>query len=446
MNEWICECGKANDGKFCIFCGRKKPEDKVPEEWKCSCGAINKGKFCSQCGSARPSVAEDASQEPENISENQRPAQQNNEIVPVENKPVVQSDEIVQVENHPEVQDESREYEPAAVAHKAPNKKTMAIILAIIVLVAAYFGYNKYLESQYDSHCQEFNATITEMKTIMVDVGNLSGDPDEEGRQKAIDTLKGDVDKLKEINEYFQTSKLPDKASMEKAYWVGISDKMSVLGEKTLALLEYNNRVAGPTHKKHLEEIKTICKDFNEAKNEVNHFLDNNNSNVDGKSARDFLELDKIEKGIDHYLDNKYSFDSKKVEEDAKKYQAKLKESNDELLKKQEVVFLIDRVYKDMNNTISISGHFHNNTGDVVSGIQGMLIDVTLKNGDEEVFSQKDYQDDANNKFENLMIPANGDSWPTYLQVKSDIKDIDFDNFEASVHKIKWKVRKLVKK
>ena len=420
MNKWICECGKANDGKFCIFCGKKKPEDKATEEWTCGCGAINKGKFCSQCGTPRPGEAE--------------------------NVPAVQSKEMVQVENQVEVQEVSGEYQPAAAAHKAPSKKTMTLVVAIIVLVAAYFGYNKYLESRYDSHCQEYNATITEMKTTLVDVGNLTGDPEEEGRQKAIDTLKGDVDKLKEINEYFQTSKLPDKAALEKEYWVGISNKMSVLGDKSVATLEYNNRIVGPTHNKHKEEFIAIAKEFFTTKNDINHFLDNNNSNVDGKGAKEFLELDNMGKAMEHYIDSKESFDAKKAKEDAEKYQAKLKEANDELLKKQEVVFLVDSVYKNINGMITISGRFHNNTGDMVSGIQGMLIDVTLKNGDEEVFSQKDYQDDANNKFENMMIPANGDSWPMYLQVNANVKDIDFDNFEASVHKIKWKVRKLVKK
>lgn len=445
MNKWICECGKANDGKFCVFCGRKKPEDKATDAWICSCGAANQGKFCSQCGTAKPEDAAQTSESGNEPAENteaasggQLPTVQDHEIVPVDNRPAVQANEMVQAE----VQDVPY----ASAARKVPNRKIIAIVAVVILLVAAYFGYNKYLESQYDSHCQEFNATILEMKTTMVDVGNLSGDPEEEARQTAIDTLQGDVDKLKEIHEYFQNSKLPDKAALEQPYWVGISDKMSVFGEKSLAVLSYNNRVAGPTHKKHLEEIKSMYKEFSDAKNDVNHFLDNNNSNVDGNGARELLELDKMANGIEHYTDSKYNFDSKKVQEDAKKYQEKLKEANDELMKKQEVVFLVNTVNKTNYGTIRIGGNFYNNTDDTVSGIQDMLIDVTLKNGDEEVFSQKDYQDPENNKLANWSLPAHGTSWPVYLEVKANVKDIDFDNFEVSVHKIKWKVRKLVKK
>lgn len=50
VNGWKCACGAVNDGKFCIECGAKKPEDG----WKCACGAVNKGKFCPECGAKKP--------------------------------------------------------------------------------------------------------------------------------------------------------------------------------------------------------------------------------------------------------------------------------------------------------------------------------------------------------------------------------------------------------
>ena len=48
QDEWICECGIKNKGKFCINCG-KKHEIKI----KCpKCGTINEAaaKFCNECG------------------------------------------------------------------------------------------------------------------------------------------------------------------------------------------------------------------------------------------------------------------------------------------------------------------------------------------------------------------------------------------------------------
>ena len=51
-NEWTCECGQKNEGKFCAQCGKAKPEKLLG--WKCECGQVNEGKFCSQCGKPQP--------------------------------------------------------------------------------------------------------------------------------------------------------------------------------------------------------------------------------------------------------------------------------------------------------------------------------------------------------------------------------------------------------
>ena len=46
--EWKCDCGNVNKGKFCSNCGKPKSNKK-----KCTkCGAENEAtdKFCSECG------------------------------------------------------------------------------------------------------------------------------------------------------------------------------------------------------------------------------------------------------------------------------------------------------------------------------------------------------------------------------------------------------------
>ena len=53
-NEWTCSCGAKNTGKFCMECGKPKPET---QEWTCSCGAKNTGKFCTECGKPKPAAA-----------------------------------------------------------------------------------------------------------------------------------------------------------------------------------------------------------------------------------------------------------------------------------------------------------------------------------------------------------------------------------------------------
>ena len=53
QSSWKCVCGTANTGKFCSECGKPRPENTT---WTCSCGAVNQGKFCSECGKAKPNM------------------------------------------------------------------------------------------------------------------------------------------------------------------------------------------------------------------------------------------------------------------------------------------------------------------------------------------------------------------------------------------------------
>ena len=53
--KWVCNCGKANTGKFCIICGSPRPAAPAPSaEWVCTCGKANTGKFCIKCGAPQP--------------------------------------------------------------------------------------------------------------------------------------------------------------------------------------------------------------------------------------------------------------------------------------------------------------------------------------------------------------------------------------------------------
>lgn len=47
-NEWTCECGIKNDGKFCVNCG--KPKNNKKECPKCKTINESTDKFCSECG------------------------------------------------------------------------------------------------------------------------------------------------------------------------------------------------------------------------------------------------------------------------------------------------------------------------------------------------------------------------------------------------------------
>lgn len=52
---WTCDCGNPdNRGKFCMECGKPKPQDAG---WTCGCGTVNQGKFCVECGLKKPEGA-----------------------------------------------------------------------------------------------------------------------------------------------------------------------------------------------------------------------------------------------------------------------------------------------------------------------------------------------------------------------------------------------------
>ena len=52
---WVCACGTANTGKFCMNCGQPQPQ---PQGWVCpKCNTTNQGKFCMNCGASKPAGA-----------------------------------------------------------------------------------------------------------------------------------------------------------------------------------------------------------------------------------------------------------------------------------------------------------------------------------------------------------------------------------------------------
>lgn len=49
LQDWTCTCGKTNNRKFCMDCGKPRPVLK----WTCECGTVNERNFCTECGKPR---------------------------------------------------------------------------------------------------------------------------------------------------------------------------------------------------------------------------------------------------------------------------------------------------------------------------------------------------------------------------------------------------------
>lgn len=453
-NVWVCSCGKSNTERFCVACGQQRSSGT--DKWLCDCGAENSGKFCVQCGKARAGAKASA----ENIQEADTaeveasvPNVQSTEKNAV--KKDIPSSNICEARggNENAINMESQnslKHDPSGTgavrtSNKKMNTKSAFIFAVVLLLVGAYFGYGKYLEYRYDNNCSEYIAVMDNVNSTIQEVGSLSGDKTEEARQKSIDSLNADIEKLKKINDFFAGGDIPEDQKVNQKKLADLTTHNITYLEKAVNIISYDNMIYGPTHIKHEKEFVEICEKFAASDKELRRFLtDHEDLVIQTRSAYDLLNLDDISDNLQMYCKTKLKYDRDKVAEDSKKYAVKLKNANDELMKKSEVVFITSNVRRNGNDKLDIVGAFHNGTKEMISGLQDMQVDVILKNGEEEVLSIKDYQYSAS-WLSSFMLAPGGTS-QCVLTIPAEMTDKEYDNYEVNVHKIKWKVRRLVKK
>lgn len=392
------------------------------EKWTCTCGAENTSKFCETCGKKRSEAAED-------IGANEQPVMTQVAETSVTTHPV---EKPVTVGVSPK---------------KKPTKGLIAAVVVVVLALVAYFGYGKYIEHNYEAQCDSYAAALTEVDATIKSIGELSGDKDEEARQTAIDELTKELATLDGINDYFKEGKLPDNAQLQREELTSLVGDTLKLVMAVKEMVAYDESITGGYTKSD--------QDFDARVGAVANWtitlggdcgtMSKLNITFAGKNPGQILDLSVAQKVASQYANNKRIFDRKVAAEKAEVYAQKVEEENKALLEKKEVVFLRDAVRRLDNNTLAIAGVFHNGTDEYVSGIQGMLVDVTLKKGDTEVLTIKDYAyEDAS--MASWSIAAGQNSWRCNLRIPAEIKDVTYDNADVTVHKIRWKVRKLVKK
>ena len=133
-DTWICSCGKANAGKFCVTCGSPRPTATMPSaEWVCNCGMVNTGKFCVACGAPQPAA---------------KPADGMVVMPPRSSKQAVERErvaaEVAEVRTRTALE--------AASSAKAASNKDMLMKVAIgvavlLLLIGAYFMFGKRKET-----------------------------------------------------------------------------------------------------------------------------------------------------------------------------------------------------------------------------------------------------------------------------------------------------------
>lgn len=245
------------------------------EKWICSCGAENTGRFCETCGTARPAP---------------------------EAAVATQASEPLDVAT-------------TSSAKKAPSKKMIAVVVALVIAVLGYIGYGKYIDARYDTKCDSYVAVLAELNTTLDGVGTLSSDKDEEEHQQAIDALNKNIDTLKEIKEYFVSAKLPSSAEPNREVLTSLLEKNIALAESVVAVLSYDESVASSDKNDDMEKLKALgaltdtvdsnVVDLNSSIAEA----DEKNILFKGQSVDELFNTAEVSRNVQSYALNKVSFD-----------------------------------------------------------------------------------------------------------------------------------------
>ncbi len=456
-DAWTCPaCGHENaKGKFCAKCGGGKPEEAAtppvetltpqpndgnvtdappsaspaPNAWICpACGHENaKGKFCAKCGGGKPEESAAAPMEApapspiENEEANMPP-------LPPQEAPVVAPSPPEPPSPAPTEAVQNGFEAPPAQAPKPRNNKTVILIVAVVVVaVAAFFGSSKLTESLYASKTEECAAALTESKTMLDNLAELPADAASDDVKKIAADLAKNAEKLNSIHGSL-IGKLPKKPPQEKI-WNAIGKNAELLSNAA-AVVQSQERAFNPAS---IKRFSALCDECMTKWDEANAAA--SEATAKNQSLADIVPYADIKKDLQAYRRNKQAFDAKYSQEKYNEQRQARQAAQEELKRKGEVVFLADNAYKNGNDLI-LSGRFYNGTGNLVTGVKEMQVDIKVSLFGAEVQSLKDEP-----------YAANLTGWQLAPQQSTDVVQLrlagkapegDFNEFEAHVHKISW--------
>ncbi len=461
-NAWTCPaCGHENaKGKFCAKCGGGKleeaptvpveapvapaeppapqPDDKSvetappstsPDAWTCpACGHENaKGKFCAKCGGGKPagtpatpagtptppSETKAAAEPPSPPPEMQAAAPPPPEI------PKTAPTENIQGGAIPQAPEQSSN----------PRSKKPLILLAVlaVVAIAVFFGSGKMIDSYYTSKAEECAAILTESKSLLDNLAEIPGDAASDDVKKVAEGLAKNADKLNSIRSGI-IGKLPRNPQQEKT-WDAIGKNAEMLS-KAAAIVQSQERAFAPMSIKRFSALCDECMaKWDEANTAATY------ATVKNQPLSDLIPYADIKKDLQTYRRNKQAFDAKYAQEKYNEERKKHQEQHNELKKKSEVVFLADNAYKNGSDLI-LSGRFYNGTGDLVTSIMDMQIDLKVSLFGTEVQSLKD--EPFSLQLSGLRLMPQQTTDVVQLRLPGKAPEEDFNEFEEHVHKIRW--------
>jgi hypothetical protein len=280
---------------------------------------------------------------------------------------------------------------------------------------------------------------MADMQTVFSKVGGLSGENDDSSRQTVLADLNKAADKLKEQNEFFAAYD-KDDVDVQKLAVLAEENKQTI--QSVIDIVSFENITSGPTNAENAAKFKQMLANYTENRDKLNDGL-SKFSRILGSEPNELLNLAKLNKEVQSYIDSKTDADRRVFAARATEYASRLVEKNNALRKNNEVTFLVQNVTVE-GNSLKVMGWFYNGTAEQIAGVQSMLVDVTLKNYDEELWSVKDFKY-ANPIFTNMTIAPGKSSYFITLEIPINAQP-KFDNFDVKIHKIQWKTRRIVRR
>lgn len=346
-----------------------------------------------------------------------------------------------------------------SVLTKVGKTKLIGAIAGIIIVISfIIYGLSG---SEYQENCADFVAITEELDKTADKIADLPGDATDTERKDVTDDLQKHIDQLDKLSKDIKKSedkqkKNQDNSSDENFYALRqLVDYEITYLQSIKAAVSYSQEDTGDLSNYVSAEYRQIVDDFNNIYPKYYGLSDIDIEYKDKKtntksiaSGKEMLRWSKLEDVLSTYIHKKNENDGRKLADLKTKANDKLRENNEDLKKKEEVVFLVNNVYAGANGNIMISGEFYNGTKDNVPNVKEALVDISLKAYDNEVFYTKD---------EKVIITGSPSMSPgsasknvvISVNVNDKLKNGKIPYFttaDVSMHKIRWVVRKLVKR
>lgn len=436
--------------------------------WECpNCGhKANEKNFCGMCGCARPE--ETPLSDDDIVNDN---VESNLVEIPKNESAELQTDNVVADISHVECNNyqsthaavdsvkENSVQRNLSVLTKVGKTKLIGAIAAILIVISfIIYGVSG---SEYQENCADFVAITEELDKTADKIADLPGDATDTERKNVTDDLQKHIDQLDKLSKEIKKSEDKQKKNQnnnsdEDFYALRqLVDYEITYLQSIKAAVGYSQEDTGDLSNYVSDEYRHIVDDFNNIYPKYYGLSDIDIEYKDKKtntksiaSGKEMLRWSKLEDVLSTYIHKKNENDGRKLADLKTKANDKLRENNEDLKKKEEVVFLVNNVYAGANGNIMISGEFYNGTKDNVPNVKEALVDISLKAYDNEVFYTKD---------EKVIITGSPSMSPgstsknvvISVNVNDKLKNGKIPYFttaDVSMHKIRWVVRKLVKR